>query len=101
MSFVLSYAVYAVQVLVVTRARYQFGFDSGFWWLLAGQGSLVIGCFVAMRALSTPLAEGAGVVLIIVSGISSYIAIDRRVGLTAKLMGGSTRLDVLRFVRRG
>ena len=66
-SFLVSYILYFIQVLIVTRVKYNFNFDSAFRLIFTFQFSLAVACFVVIKTMEKPYSYIAGVILIVIS----------------------------------
>jgi len=85
-SFVVFYALYLAQILILTRVRYSFSFSRGAMRVLSIQGALAVASFLAGVLLTTPFSYLVGSVPVVLSGWFTFVELDRRVGLAAVIM---------------
>ncbi len=88
-SFMLGYLLYLVQVLVLTKIKYQFSFDAAFIRIFTIQFFLAISCFSVVKFMGKPYSYVIGIGLIITSVWYSYNELDKRLNL--KLILNATK----------
>ena len=87
-SFLITYVLYFIQVLVLTRHKYKFSFSSGFYKILGVQFSLALICFCIIKFITIPWAYAIGVPFIMLSSWYSYKELDKRIDLKDLLKKG-------------
>lgn len=85
-SFLLTYAVYFLQVFIICKKKYEFNYDKKFtkifvWQLLCG-----IACFCVVKFIPNPYQYIVGSLLIIVSSVYSFKELDKRLGLKSLIL---------------
>lgn len=80
-SFMVAYIVYFIQVFFLTRMKYSFSFNRGFYIVAGIQFMLGLLCFALMKSLSSPWTYILGSILIIVSFFYSLRELEERIGL--------------------
>lgn len=85
-SFLFSYALYFMQVYVVTKIRYGFKLDKKFIINFSLQLLIAVICILVNRFLAMPYSYVVGTVLIVISSSISYIILDRRIGFKSLIM---------------
>ena len=80
-SFLLSFTVYLIQVIVIARTRYHFSFYSSFITIFLVQFTLALLTFALVNLVEQPYSYFWGIVLIAISGWYSYRELDRRIGV--------------------
>lgn len=80
-SFLLAYILYLVQVYVVAKHRYAFGFSREFYRVFGLQLLLGVLCFCAVKVLPAPWSYGVGGLLILVSTLYAFYELDRRLDI--------------------
>ena len=80
-SFLITYALYFVQVYIVCNVKYNFYFTSHFYKLFGIQLSLGIICFIIMRFIQTPWDYILGSILISVSIVISFMEMNKKLNL--------------------
>jgi len=81
LSFAVAYLIYAIQVFVVSKIKFEFEFDQSIFAIFTVQFGLAVAAFLTVKLLSTPLAYVTGVSLILFSGWFSFIQLNKRLGL--------------------
>lgn len=82
-SFLVGYFVYLIQVFVVSRIKYSFSFNRGFYRVAGVQLLIGLLCFAIMRTLNSPWTYILGSVLITISVLYSFRELDKRMELNA------------------
>lgn len=85
-SFAISYFLYLIQVYVVSKIKFEFGFDREFIKIFVIQFSLAILGFISINYLDQVSAYIAGALLIGLSGAYSLNELEKRMGLVSILM---------------
>ncbi|MBN2394280.1 MAG: O-antigen translocase [Anaerolineae bacterium] len=80
-SFLAAYMLYLVQVYIVARRRYAFGFSGEFYRVFGIQLLLGVLCFAAVKVLAAPWVYGVGGLLILTSALYAFYELDRRLDL--------------------
>jgi O-antigen/teichoic acid export membrane protein len=80
-SFAVGYLFYLIQVYIICRIRFDFGFDSTFNIIFAIQFTLTLISFISSRYLDNPFNYIVGVLLIVISSWYSINELDKRLGL--------------------
>ena len=81
LSFLAGYFLYLVQLMIVSRIKYEFSFGSSFIRIFLLQLALAIGCFIAIKLTVSPWFYVIGISLILLSVAYSIRELDRRIGL--------------------
>ena len=81
LSFLLGYLLYFIQVYVIAKVKYGFGFDSAFVKIFILQFVLALCSFLAVKFLIQPYPYIVGSILVIISTWYSYKELDRRIGI--------------------
>ncbi|GAB1452026.1 O-antigen translocase [Draconibacterium sp.] len=84
-SFVVSYVIYTIQVVVVSKIKFEFAFDRTFMAIFAIQFGLAVAGFLAIKLLNQSLTYFIGVILILFSGWFSLMQLNKRLGLLTLL----------------
>lgn len=84
-SFCVSFLVYYLQVFVITKKKYNFGYSRSYYFLLYVQLIFGVACFLVLKLLTGILAYLIGLMFIIAVTIFSYKELDKRIGLNEKL----------------
>ncbi|WP_422081508.1 O-antigen translocase [Ulvibacterium sp.] len=80
-SFLISYLLYFIQVLILANYKYKFSFHTHFYRIFGVQFSLAIICFFIIKFIPTPWGYLIGLPFIIISGWVSIVELDRRIDL--------------------
>ena len=80
-SFLVSYALYIIQVYVIARTKYEFRFHSGFLKIFAFQFTLAMICFAVINFIVTPWTYLIGIPFIIFSAWYSFKELAKRMDL--------------------
>lgn len=80
-SFLVGYLVYMIQVFILSRKKYDFGFDHVFLKVISIQLILGIVCFVIIRTTASPWNFILGSVVISVSSLYSLRELEKRIGI--------------------
>jgi O-antigen/teichoic acid export membrane protein len=80
-SFLVSYIVYLIHMLVLSNIKYSFNFNKNFLIIFSVQLFLSGIAFILMKFIGGGYAYLAGSLVIIVSAIFSYSELDKRIGL--------------------
>jgi O-antigen/teichoic acid export membrane protein len=80
-SFLIAYILHFIQMVIVSKIKYDFSFDAAFIRIFVIQLVLAVSCFLAVKLLPTHLAYGIGCVFIIISGWYSFKELDKRLDL--------------------
>lgn len=80
-SFLVSYALYIIQVYVIARTKYEFRFHSGFLKIFAFQFTLAMICFAVIKFIATPWTYLIGIPFILFSAWYSFKELDKRMNL--------------------
>jgi O-antigen/teichoic acid export membrane protein len=79
-SFLLSYAVYFIQVFFVVKIKYQFAFFGGFYKIFLVQIGIGFICFLIAKLIPAPISYMIGIPFIVFSIIFSFRQIQQRLG---------------------
>lgn len=85
LSFLLGYAIYLIQVYVISAIKYQFKLHSSFFRIVIFQLVLGIGSFVIMRIIENPWMYIIGTILILISVFYSFRELEKRIGFSELL----------------
>ncbi len=80
-SFLVSYALYIIQVYVIARTKYEFRFHSGFLKIFAFQFTLAMICFAVINFIVTPWTYLIGIPFILFSAWYSFKELAKRMDL--------------------
>lgn len=80
-SFFIGYLLFLIQVLILTKIRYNFYFDRSFIKIFIIQFSLALSCFLLVKFIDKPYSYFFGTILILISIFHSYVELDKRLGL--------------------
>ena len=80
-SFLISYALYFLQVFLLAKYKYKFSFISKFYKIFCIQLSLGILCFAITMFVPSPLAYVFGLPFILFSALYSFKELDKRMDL--------------------
>ncbi|MCX2719853.1 O-antigen translocase [Lentiprolixibacter aurantiacus] len=80
-SFLLTYALYLIQVYSLARFKFQFHFLKSFYRIFVIQTIIGVACFFMIRHLSQPLVYVTAIPVILTSFWMSYSELDKRIGL--------------------
>jgi O-antigen/teichoic acid export membrane protein len=80
-SFLIAYILHFIQMVIVSKIKYDFSFDAAFIRIFVIQLVLAVSCFLSVKLLPTHLAYGIGCVFIIISGWYSFKELDKRLDL--------------------
>lgn len=80
-SYLLGYFIYFFQNLIISRIKFEFRFDSAFYWIFIVQFLLSLICFTLSRFLSGTLFYIIGSIVILVSTTFSLFELNKRIGL--------------------
>jgi len=80
-SFAVSYALYLVQVYIISQIKFKFSFDLSFLIIFMVQFGLAMAGFLAVKLLDPPYCYIAGVPLIIMSCWYSVMELDKRLAI--------------------
>lgn len=80
-SFLISYAVYLIQVYLVARHKYHFSFDGEFFRIFLPQLAIGISCLLIIKLVPQPWAYLSGSLLIALSVLLSLHELNKRIGL--------------------
>lgn len=80
-SFLISYIFFLIQVFLIAKFRYEFGFTNSFYKIFVLQLLLAITCLVAVKLLISPYSYIFGFILIALSSFFSYRELDKRLGI--------------------
>ncbi|WP_273276746.1 O-antigen translocase [Maribacter polysiphoniae] len=81
LSFMLAYAIYLIQVYLITKSKYGFAFSPDFLKIFIFQLMLAVACFGVSKFIATPWSYGVGILLIIISAWYSFKELDKRLNL--------------------
>lgn len=84
-SCTISYLLFAIQVFIVGRKKYDFRFDSAFLKLFILQVLIIATCLVLILLCGTVMRYTLGTLILALSVYISYIGLDKRIGLNGKL----------------
>jgi O-antigen/teichoic acid export membrane protein len=84
-AFMVGYALYLIQVLIICLYKYQFSFQSEFYQLFCVQFLVALSCFLVVKLVSAPYSYLVGAPLILFSTALSYRELDKRMGIRAKI----------------
>lgn len=84
-SFLIGYLLLLIQVYLITKHKYQFSFDMGFYKIFGIQFLLAILCFLTSRYLKAPYMYLIGIMLIGLACWFSYIELDKRLDIKSIL----------------
>lgn len=80
-SFAVSYALYLVQVYIISQIKFKFSFDRSFLIIFIIQFGLAMAGFLAVKFVDKPYNYVLGVTLIIMSCWYSVMELDKRIGV--------------------
>lgn len=84
-SFLASYFIYFLQVFIIAKMKFEFGFERAFLKIFLIQFSLAVGSFLTVKFLMHPYPYVIGVVLILISSWYSFKEFDKRLDIRAIL----------------
>lgn len=85
-SFLVVFLVYLIQVYIVGKVKFDFGFKSDFIRIFTLQFSLALASFLAVKNLTHSYAYVIGSIFVILSSWLSYRELDKRLGLKSVLV---------------
>lgn len=85
-SFMISYILYAIQVFVISRIKYDFTFTHEFYKIFSLQFSFAISCLVIVKLISDPYSYIVGSIIILVSTYYAYRELNKRININGILM---------------
>jgi O-antigen/teichoic acid export membrane protein len=80
-SFLIGYLIYLVQVFLISKARFEFLFNSDFIKIFGIQLLLLIVSFIAVKSTNNPYSYIFGITLILISTWFSYKELDKRIDI--------------------
>lgn len=80
-SFLVAYILYLIQVFVVARLKYDFGFTLAFYKIFGLQVALAAVCFAVVKLIGSPYSYAIGSVFIAVSAWFAYKELDKRLDM--------------------
>lgn len=80
-SFLVAYILYLIQVFVVARLKYDFGYTTAFYKIFLLQLALACAGFVVVKLMDSPYSYGVGSLLILVSAWVAYKELDKRLDM--------------------
>jgi O-antigen/teichoic acid export membrane protein len=87
-SFLAAYLVYFIQVFTLAKIKYSFSFNKVFFRVAGIQLAIGLTCFIVVRLLIAPWTYILGSVLVIMSGLFSFIELDKRIGVKEMISSG-------------
>lgn len=81
LSFLVSYLMYLIQVYMIAKDKFEFGFDRSFIKIFCLQFILAICSFFVVKFLANPYSYAIGVILIFSSLWFSFIQLDKRIAI--------------------
>ena len=85
-SFMISYALYLLQVYFLAKKKYEFSFMSAFYKIFGIQFSIGLICFLAIKFIPIPWGYLVGIPFILLSSWYSFHELDKRIGLKIIIM---------------
>ena len=85
-SFMVGYLLYLIQVLMLSKIKYQFSFEYSILRIFAIQFFLALSCFIVIKFIEKPYSYMIGLGLIMVSVWYSYKELDKRLDLKAVII---------------
>lgn len=85
-SFIISYILYFIQVFMLARIKYEFGFTEEFYKIFGIQFLIGILCFINIKLLSAPYVYFSGSVFVLFSSLYSFRELNKRMGLITLIM---------------
>jgi len=92
-SFLAGYLFYLIQVLSVSKVKYEFRFSQAFIKIFLVQLFLGVSCFVIVRVLEPPFSYIAGTIIMLASLVVSYYGIKERIDIKAVFRNIKGRLN--------
>ena len=86
LAFALSYLIYSVQVFIIARNKYNYGFSREFKRIMLIQFFFVLGCFAVRMLAGQIVTYIVGFIIVLVSSIYSFRELNKRMELTSFLM---------------
>jgi len=81
-SFVISYALYLIQVLIIAKYKYNFSFNNDFYKIFGFQLTLAIICFTVVKMIISPFSYVFGSIIIIISVFHAYKELDKKIDIS-------------------
>ena len=80
-SFFLTYIIHLIQMIIVSRFKYEFAFNKALFQIFGIQFLLTLVCFLLVKLTSGPYCYILGSILIIISLLHSFKELDKRLDL--------------------
>lgn len=91
-SFLAAYLLYMIQVYLVAKIKFEFGFTQIFYKIFTFQLLLAIVCLIFVKQLGSPFSYLAGSLIILISGLHAYRELDKRLDMKAVFAAARNRL---------
>jgi len=93
-SFLIGYLIYLVQVFLISKARFEFLFNSDFIKIFGIQLLLLIFSFIAVKSTNNPYSYIFGITLILISTWFSYKELDKRIDIKQIIVGIREKFNI-------